>query len=359
MNEKKIAFIMCVSDERQLSEACYYIGRLHVPEDYEIDIITIKEAPSMTEGYQAGMESSDAKYKVYMHQDVFLIDRNFIYDFLHIFASDEQIGMIGCVGCRHMPEGALVTSAWDTGFVYHNCIPQKNLLYQDEKHLPVEVEAVDGLLMVTQYDIHWRTDLFDGWHYYDISQCMEMKRKGYKVVVPFQNQPWCYHDNTCADLTGYYDSYKRFTAEYQDIKNFIYHEPSEEMNAYEKAKKQSIKELRKIVDAGEAEALTQLFKQTEYQGFLHLKEFEILANITQLEDDGQVEPKFWEPGDDYLSLAEKMQTIRFALKRVEYDAISDDRIEWEILRKYSREAIGVMCRFYEIDAARVMKEIGC
>ena len=35
------------------------------------------------------------------------------------------------------------------------------------------VAAADGLLLATQYDIDWREDLFENWHFYDISQCME------------------------------------------------------------------------------------------------------------------------------------------------------------------------------------------
>ena len=38
-------------------------------------------------------------------------------------------------------------------------------------------------------------DLFDGWDFYDISQCQEFRRTGYKVVVPKQEEAWCIHDD--------------------------------------------------------------------------------------------------------------------------------------------------------------------
>lgn len=82
------------------------------------------------------------------------------------------------------------------------------------------VEAVDGFIMATQYDLPWREDLFDGWDYYDISQCMEMKRNGYKCVVPKQIRPWCYHDNSYSKMEKYYDYAQVFVKEYQDIRNF-------------------------------------------------------------------------------------------------------------------------------------------
>lgn len=39
-----------------------------------------------------------------------------------------------------------------------------------------EVEALDGLLIATQYDLPWREGLFQGWDIYDISQCTEFRR---------------------------------------------------------------------------------------------------------------------------------------------------------------------------------------
>ena len=48
----------------------------------------------------------------------------------------------------------------------------------------IDVEAIDGLIMITQYDIPWREDLFQKWDFYDVSQSMEFIRHGYKVAVP-------------------------------------------------------------------------------------------------------------------------------------------------------------------------------
>lgn len=95
MNNKQVAFITCVSDKRKYAECRYYLDRLRIPEGYSIDVINIQEASSMTAGYNAGMKSSDAKYKVYLHQDVFIRNVNFLSDLLAVFACDEQIGLLG------------------------------------------------------------------------------------------------------------------------------------------------------------------------------------------------------------------------------------------------------------------------
>ena len=41
MNEKQIAFIVCVNDEMKYSECRYYLERLKLPQGYEKYIITV------------------------------------------------------------------------------------------------------------------------------------------------------------------------------------------------------------------------------------------------------------------------------------------------------------------------------
>jgi len=78
------------------------------------------------------------------------------------------------------------------------------------------VEAVDGLFLATQVDLRWREDLFTGWHLYDTSQCMEMRRHGYQVVVPNQEKEfWCIHCPKEKPLAREYKGYQKvFLKEY-------------------------------------------------------------------------------------------------------------------------------------------------
>ena len=55
----------------------------------------------MTSGYNEAMNASDAKYKVYLHQDVLIRNRKLLYDILDIF-SEKNIGMIGTVGTAEL-----------------------------------------------------------------------------------------------------------------------------------------------------------------------------------------------------------------------------------------------------------------
>ncbi len=120
----KIAVITCVNNEEEYAQALSYIDRLHVPDGYELDVIAVREAPSMAAGYQMAMEHTDARYKIYMHQDTFIINRSSFGTCLR-FRSDDRIGAIGMVGCDDVPINAQAVAAWNVGCVYHNCIPAR------------------------------------------------------------------------------------------------------------------------------------------------------------------------------------------------------------------------------------------
>lgn len=196
MNSKKICFITAVNDERVYEECLFYIKNLKIPEDYEVEAIGIRDAYCMTNGYNKAMYESDAKYKIYIHQDVFIINTNFIYDILNLF-SDKKIGMIGLCGSKNIPNDGIWWNSKDkVGSIYQHDSNNKmvRLLFSKDEDGWEYVKAIDGLIMITQYDIHWREDLFDGWHFYDLSQSMEFKSQGYDIVVPNKHKPWCIHD---------------------------------------------------------------------------------------------------------------------------------------------------------------------
>ena len=207
MDENKICFICCVNDNMEYEESLLYLRNLLVPEGMAVDLLEIRDAASMAEGYQEGMNDSDAKYKVYLHQDVRIINPYFIQDVLQIFKADVKNGMIGMVGCMRMPSDGIMWHAKRVG----NSINSIDHLgeYQVETDGWEEVEAIDGFLMVTQYDLPWRHELFDGWDFYDISQSLEFIKKGYRVVVPKRNGNWAVHEEKpCMSLWNY-NRYRR------------------------------------------------------------------------------------------------------------------------------------------------------
>ena len=189
MNEKEICFIMCTNNQKYMEEAVYYISHLNVPEGYEISFLAVEDAKSMTAGYNEGMNASNAKYKIYLHQDVFIVYPGFLQSVLDIFKSDETIGMIGMVGAPKMSVNGVMWNDYRQGALYGvspERVKKDSYKYRITDGL-YEVEAIDGLMMITSADLYWRQDLFDGWDFYDVSQSLEFNRKGYKVVVPEQH----------------------------------------------------------------------------------------------------------------------------------------------------------------------------
>ena len=214
MNDKKFCFIICTNSELYYDECLNYISRLIVPDGYTIEVIGVTEADSMTSGYNQGMKESDAKYKIYMHQDVFILYSHFLQSVLDIFGVDENIGMIGMVGAEKMAVDGVMWHDWRRGNLYEGNIEEQfdELNYETyQYHLEdglYNVQVIDGLMMITSKDLEWREDIFDGWDYYDVSQSFEMIRDGYKVVVPEQRLPWCLHDDGVLNLKNH-DKYRR------------------------------------------------------------------------------------------------------------------------------------------------------
>lgn len=214
-DKNKICFIICANDELFFQECVNYIRWLDVPEGVEVELREIRGAASMTAGYNEGMQSSNAKYKVYLHQDVFIINRYFIYDVIGIFEREAKIGMIGLAGSRELPINAVMWSGERVQYGPKD-IPWEEYRY-DASDGFWDVDCVDGLLMATQYDIPWREDLFDGWDFYDISQCYEMRKRGYHVIVPVQNKEWYIHDDKAVLQLWNYNKYRKiFLKEYME-----------------------------------------------------------------------------------------------------------------------------------------------
>ena len=198
-DEHKISIISCVNDERMYDEACLYLEHLNVPVGMEVELIAVRGAESMAGGYQEAMLSSNAKYKIYMHQDVWLINRGILMELIDIFRRDSGVGLIGLLGAEKMDAS---NPCWWIGTKQCGAIVSKEA--PEKGHWSVctiaegaymDVEAIDGAFMATQYDVPWRSDLFTGWHFYDTSQTFEFARMGYRTVIPRQTEPWLIHFN--------------------------------------------------------------------------------------------------------------------------------------------------------------------
>ena len=213
MNDHKFAFIICTNDTRLLEECLHYIDHLIIPEGYETELLTVTGAECITRAYNEAMQASDAKYKIYMHQDVFILNLNLLTDLLTIFASDPQIGMIGMVGYEKVSPDGIMWHTDRSGDLYMRSpkIPYPAL--SDYRYNIVDgynyVAEIDGLFMATSYDLPWDTAKLNGWDFYDAFQSIHFLLKGYKIAVPCQKHPWCMHDDNKFPSLFHYDQYRQ------------------------------------------------------------------------------------------------------------------------------------------------------
>lgn len=220
MDSKKICFITCVSNERDYNECLFYINHLNIPDGFSIEIISIRNVICIAKGYNQALKRTNAKYKVYINQNTLIINPNFIYDILHLLDTDKDIGMIGMAGAKKLP----VSGVWfeleeyNIVKVYNNFSGKIEFVYKDDLNGDYEqVEVIDGLIMITQYDILWREDIFDNCYFYDVSQCMEFNKKNYKIVIPNLKIPWCSYLGEKINRTETYEDCRlKFIKEYEE-----------------------------------------------------------------------------------------------------------------------------------------------
>ncbi len=210
--------------------------------------------------------------------------------------------------------------------------------------------------MATQQDIRWREDIFDRWHFYDISQCMEFKRAGYKVVVPWQKEAWCYHDNRDPELTTYYEAYETFLHEYADMEAVA---SSIDVNrsGYEMEKEyaQMVNTMQsgieKLIMAGAKTELRKLFEDPDIQEYFCLKDYQTIVYIDCQEETEQSELRFWQEDMSSCQLLRKLRRLRHILKRMEFDA--GEREKKRLWSSYSKYAVSAVCDRYFVDANQI------
>lgn len=333
MNDKKIAFIICSNDKVWFDECEKYIKHLQIPAGYELDIIEITDATCMAAGYNEGMKASDAKYKIYMHHDVFILRKDFLCRMLEVFINNTDIGLMGVIGTNKIVSSADYWDEWDEGQVYATSGLSTVALLSETKCVGnyTPAVAIDGMLLMTQYDVEWREDLFKKWDFYDISQSFEFQRYGYKVAVMLEDEISTFHDCGRSKLQNYDESRRIFCEEYAE---FGFDAPNEEIN--------NSSEYNELVAQFIANVNVLMKSNLEQAKLLVEKGFEIwpqenviilLRNFFEIymnEQQHQCQRCFISLGDEYTALKEKYIRYKFLLREVEHDI---DESAVEILRK--------------------------
>lgn len=324
MNEKKVAFIICTNSDLWFAECAKYINNLEIPKEFQKEIVKIVGAVGMAAGYNEGMNKTDAKYKVYLHHDVFIYRKDFLLRMLNIFQSNAGIGMLGLLGSDSYVKGAEYWSAWNLGQVL-GCMGSSTVLVRASQRREGEVAtavAVDGMLIMTQYDVRWRDDVFKKWDFYDISQSFEFQRKGYEVGVILEKGEECsiLHDCGHSKLWNYDEWRIKFCEEYAEF-GF-----ETDGNYIDNAKEHSVLLTQFLTTINEF-----MQSEPEQAGALvdqgiaiwpkdnDLIMLKNIFEIYKIEKDNLCRDCFLQKGDTYEILAPKYLKYKFLLREVEYD----------------------------------------
>lgn len=166
MNDKKIQIIFHLANENFYNRLIQSLETVTVPENFSVEVQPV-EGEEKYFAYETAMRASDAKYKIYIDEQAVVTNTNFLAEMLKIFQSDNSIGAIGTSGVTELStHGVSLTSA-----------------KRAPENFCGEVEIVDGFFFATQYDIPWRQDLFTDNFFGGQAQCLEFKRKGYKIFI--------------------------------------------------------------------------------------------------------------------------------------------------------------------------------
>lgn len=363
MDERKIEIITASNRKQYLDECVRYINSLRIPDGYEVSFTNITGAASMTAAYNEAMHSSDAKYKIYIHQDTFLIYPDMLWELLKIFKENPEIGMVGVLGGSSLDRDGIAWNAWNRGRTRAwNTAAELEINFQTEGGETAIVDAIDGMFMATQYDIEWREDIIAGWDFYDISQSCEFIKKGYQVAVPYQREDWCLHDCGHSKLQNYDQARKIFCEAYREF-GYVYHKPE----AIDRLQERYTL-VRSIL-----ELMEQLFSSKEYDTIelmlgkadslnVRVTELSVMRQIFEIRklEIAAGRDCFFKGCIGYQELLEKYTDIKFYLRRMEYGLENDGRTLIDCVRKgsLSLQGLDYMIKHCVCDQIRIRNILG-
>lgn len=317
MNDHKFCFIICANNETYLRECEWYIEQLCVPAGYETEVVVIRGAVSMAAGYNEAMKRSDAKYKIYLHQDVFLICPDMISELLRVF-EESTIGMVGVLGNQELLPGADYTLKWDCGSLYMSDLLSTQSInnIKDDGKGYVDVVCADGAFLATQVDLPWDEETFDGWDFYDISQSVRFHQAGYRVVVPKPSTDmWLVHDaGKCTYLE--WERYRKVFCESYAGLGYQY-APVNVRESYEKQAEVG----RQVLEAVERREFDRLGELTELLDTVEVQDSRMCYAVLYLRI-GRAEREIGQnlrvKDMNLREFTEYYDEIRFLMRRAEY-----------------------------------------
>lgn len=218
--EKEVAFFVRKSDEALYRACLESLQALHLPVGYEAELFTLTaEKPYAAQANKA-LTLSDAKYKIYINDDVRLVRSQSIEELLTVF-EDVSIGMVGVLGSQSLPrDGNVLGSDYKRGVVY---VPTGRDLSEMRFGEVSEEETADVRFLLpsfyaTQMDLPWDEE-YETQYYALLAQCRSFEEIGSRIVTSLAKEAWCAYQSRDISFDAEEADHAKFFARYHPYLN--------------------------------------------------------------------------------------------------------------------------------------------
>jgi hypothetical protein len=196
------SIIICSIDDRKSARIQAHYRALLAGHAHEI--ILIRDAKSLSEGYNRGFAQSSGEILIFSHDDIEILSDDFAPRLLRHLNTHDVVGVAGTT--------LLLGPTWITAGQpqIHGCITHRlpaSFLFECFGPPSAKVQAIDGVFMVARRKvleaIPFDEATFDGFHLYDLDFSYRVHLAGFSIAVPW-------------DIMIIHDSMGNFDAVWQD-----------------------------------------------------------------------------------------------------------------------------------------------
>lgn len=187
MSKNKKSVSVVISTRKIDDDYVKHVERMFSQPDTEINIYENDGLSSLTEIYNKGLEDSKNDIVVFMHDDLVLETPNMTPKIVKLFEKHPQYGIIGIAGTDKLTSGMWWQNRENMfGVVGHIHEGKRHVNHYSKtvyNDVLKDVVIVDGLFFMVQKSLLNKkfNEDFKGFHFYDISFCVENYMQGVKI----------------------------------------------------------------------------------------------------------------------------------------------------------------------------------
>ena len=180
----KISFIVCSITEQKITALS---ARLHACIAQAHEIIVIRDAKSLCEGYTRGLQQATADILVFCHDDIdFFCDEALLPRLEAHLAKFDVVGVAGTSALSSPFWMASGPSTWSGLVIHHKPKGSYDITLYDADPAPIRpVQALDGVFLAMRRSVAEQVGFdattFDGFHCYDVDFTYRCHLAGYRL----------------------------------------------------------------------------------------------------------------------------------------------------------------------------------